>query len=81
MGYYLILVSLMIPIDVWCLDEEGGTYWCGHYERPMGWETWGSMVETCVDMASLQPPLGSVWLIDVEAIDMAGNSSQSCAGP
>jgi len=82
MGYYLILVTLMVPIDAWCPNDEGGEFWCGSYHT-MGipWDIWGSTIDTCVDMASLVPPPNSVWLIDAEAIDIAGNSSQSCAGP
>jgi hypothetical protein len=80
MGYYLILVSLLVPVDSWC-DYDGDLVWCGYYEINPAWTIWGSTVDTCVDMVNLVPPLNSVWLIDVEAIDTAGNSSQSCAGP
>ena len=80
-SYYVIMVGLMIPVDAWCLDEEGGMVWCGHYEMASPWDIWGSTADTCVDMDSLVPPPNSVWLIDVEAVGPGGQSSPSCPGP
>ena len=78
-AYYSILAALLsVTRDAWCSDGGGGEFWCGNYGLLISWQEVAQSTTTCSMWDVPVPPVGAVWMINVEAVDQAGNSSMAC---